>query len=68
MSWLKDIIEAKLNRWHTYVHTHYDSMKIVEANKRIVELSDQNLSLKKEVERLKLQLEIKQMNNFLEGR
>ena len=66
MKWLNDIIEHRLNKWHTYVHTHNAEMQIVNANKRIIELSDENQRLKKEVESLKLQVDIKKMNDFLQ--
>jgi hypothetical protein len=68
MNWIRDIIEAKLNRWHTKIHSNCDFMKILEANKEIDKLRKQNYELDVEVKKLKLQLEIKQMNNFLEGR
>jgi|GEM_PF-5111780 hypothetical protein len=66
MKWLNDIILHRLNKWHTYVHTHNDEMKIVDVNKKILSLSGENERLKKEVESLKLQVEIKQMNDFLQ--
>jgi len=66
MKWLKDIIISSLNSWHTEVHSNYDLMKVVEANKRIGELEKKNQELDRLNKSLKLQLEIKQMNDFLQ--
>jgi hypothetical protein len=68
MKWLTDIIEIKLNRWHMRVHSNFDFMKLIEANKRIDDLVKERDKFGEENKKLKLQLDIKQMNDFLEGR
>ena len=66
MKWLVDIIELKLSRWHLLVHSNNDFMSILEANKAIDRLQKENEKFRTEVKKLKLRLEIKKMNGFLE--
>lgn len=63
VSWIKE----KLNIWHTEVHSNYDYTKVLEANKEIDRLMKINKELGKEVKKLKLQIEMKQMDDSFEN-
>ncbi len=54
-----------LNRWHTEVHSNTDFMKLLEACREIDNLKKMNNSLGVEVKKLRLQLEIKNMNDIV---
>ena len=55
-------------KWHMNTHANYDFMKVAESNKMIDHLQKEKKELGAENKKLKLQLEIKGMNDFLEGR
>lgn len=53
-------------KWHLTTHAGTDYMKVAEANKMIDKLTRNNEALGEEIKKLKLQLEIKAMNDFLQ--
>ena len=67
-NYIKTWLRAIFNEWHTQVHSNSDLMKVVEANKKIDDLQREKYVLGEENKRLKLALEVKDMNDFLEGR
>jgi hypothetical protein len=55
MKWIEDY----LTKWHNKAHSNDDLIKLVKANREIAELKEKN-------KQLELQLEIKQMTDFLQ--
>lgn len=58
-------IERFLDKWHKKAHTDFNYLKLVEALAEVDKLKRQKYELDAQVKSLTLQLEIKQMNDFL---
>ena len=59
-------IERRLDKWHTKAHHDFNYLKLVEALAEVDRLKRQKHELDEQVRALTLQLEIKQMNDFLQ--
>jgi hypothetical protein len=59
-------IERFLDKWHKKAHTDLNYLRLVEALAEIDKLKRQKYELGAQVKSLTLQLEIKQMNDFLQ--
>ena len=66
MKWLIYHIERFLDKWHKKAHTDFNYIKLVEALELVDQLKLEKSVLGRQVKELTLQLEIKQMNDFLQ--
>jgi len=59
-------IERFLDKWHRKAHTDLNYLRLVEALAEVDKLKKEKYELDSQVKSLTLQLEIKQMNDFLQ--